>query len=296
MATVISKGTAKGKSSTNTLSKASIAVNKDSMLIVAVVYDDANGHPTSVTYGNRKLKLKISRDAGAIDIGMSVWIAPKIRDDATRDVTVTWSSNIVEKAMLITSVEGINRVSDKKGNNETIATATPTTGVTSTLEDSTLFAMCYFAGEAPEGDIVTLPEIKDNNVWTAATVGQKVGTVGAPPASNVLLQETYLQLTSNVATEGRITNDAARLWSNAILVFRNSFDTLNYFSSGKCVSCSEILWTTNNVNSVVCSCGDTILNPDGTGTAQPNTDQELEDAARLELGAGDFDDIILVEN
>lgn len=298
MATRIAKGTASSKTAGNTLTIAAVSLNSGSSLVVAAGYDDALGHPISVTWGLRQLKSRITRDPATYDIAMSVWSVGSVRDTATRDVVITWSGNIVERAAIVTAVEGANKIDQKAGKNEIATTTNPTTGQCAPMTETNNFVLAFFISEGPAtNDIASLPEIEISGVWSAATLGQRSGTNGAPPVSNVTIQEVYHQLLESCAgTEARLTNDSARLWVNGIIAMETLSIYLAYYSSGKCSTCLDIVWCTNDINSVVCSCGDGILNPDGTfvGAIVANTDQELIDAARPELTGNTYDAIELV--
>jgi len=298
MATRIAKGVASAKALGNTLTIAAVSLNSGSSLVVAAGYDDAQGHPTSVKWGQRELKPRITRDPATYDIAMSVWSVGSVRDTATRDVVITWAANINERGAVVTAVEGANKIDQQAGNNDNVATLTPVSGVSAPMTETSNFVLAFFVAEGPTTDIVSLPEVDVSGVWTAATVGQRTGTAGAPAAGNVTITEVYHQLVDAcAATEARLTNDSARLWVNGIIAMETLSVYLTYYSSGKCTSCGDIMWCDNDINPVTCSCYDGTLNPDGTfiGTVVANTDQELIDAARLEIDAGDFDDIELVK-
>lgn len=298
MAIRIAKGTASAKALGNTLVIPGVSLNSGSSLVVAAGYDDAQGHPISIRWGLRELKPRITRDPATYDIAMSVWSVGSVRDTATRDVRITWSGNIAERAAVVTAVEGANKIDQQAGKNENVATANPTTGQCAPMTETNNFVLSFFVSEGPEtNDVVSNPEIDLSGVWTAATLGQRAGTNGAPPVSNVTIQEVYHQLIDGCAgTEVRLTNDTARLWVNGIIAMETLSIYLAYYSSGKCSTCLDIVWCDNDVNSVICSCGDGILNPDGTftGAIVANTDQELIDAARPELTGNDYDAIELV--
>lgn len=298
MAVRIAKGTASSKTSGNTLTIPNVSLNSGSSLIVCAGYDDVNGHPTSVTWGQRSLKSRMSRDPVTYDIAMSIWSVGSVRDTATRDITITWSGNIVERAAVATAIEGANKIDSQAGKNETVATTNPTSGATTSMTETDNFVLAFFVGEAPDtNDISTLPEINLSGAWTAATFGQRIGTNGVPPTSNVTVQEVYHQLTDACAgTEVRMTNDTARLWVNAVIAMETLSIYQIYYASGKCSTCNDIVWCDNEVNSVVCSCSDGILHADGTfsGNIIAVSDQELKDAIRSEITDNQYDDIELV--
>ena len=298
MVTRIAKGTASAKASGSTLTVSNVALNSDSAIIVALGYDDAQGHPTSVKWGNRNLKSRISRNPAGFDIAMSVWTAGSVRDTATRDIVATWSGNITERAMVVTAVEGVNKINEKAGNNHAVATTDPVTGGTVSVKAANDFVFCFFVSEGPDNnDTVGTAEIKDVDTFTAATLGQRRGTNGAPPVSNVTVTETFLQLTSCEATEGRLTGATSRLWTNAIITMTPLSVYVKYTHRGKCPEYSQILWTTDDISSVGCRCGNTVLHADGTseGGLLTATDAEHETEFLIGYAGAQFDDILLIE-
>ena len=297
MVDVVAKGTATGKGSgATTLQVNSVAMTKDDMMVVCVAYDDVQGHPTSVKWGNRDLKRRVARDPADPDIGMSIWTAGRIHRTDTKNVVVTWAGTVVERAMVVTSLSGVNKVSSKTGKNETVATGSPTIGDTAALDSTSDFALAYFCMEGPQSnDTVGTLEVKDAGTFTTATTGQRAGTVGAPPVSNVGIQELYLQLTSCVATNARITGATARKWVCGFLTLTPLTQYVAYYARTKCALCGDIIWCDNDLNSITCTCSDTSLNPDGTGTNLTATN-DTEMLAHIE-GEEDAttDVIILVE-
>lgn len=298
MATYIPKGIASNKALGSQLFISSVSLNSGSSLIVATGYDDALGHPISVRWGPRELRRRMARNPSGYDIAMSVWAVNSIKNTGTRNIVITWSGDINERAAVVTAVEGANKVDQQAGNNENVATATPSTGRCAPMTETNNFILSFFVSEGPDlSDTASLPEIDVSGVFSPATLGQRAGTNGAPPVSNVTVQEVYHQLTDACAgTEVRLTNDDARLWINGVFAMETLSIYLTYYSSGKCSTCLDIVWCDNDINSVVCSCGDGTLNPDGTfiGAIVANTDEELIDAARPELTGNDYDAIELV--
>lgn len=297
MTTYIAKGENAEKASGSTLTVADVSLNSDAQLTVALGYDDAQGHPTSVKWGsNRLLKSRVSRDPAAAGKAMSVWTAGSVRDTATKDIVATWSSNITDRTMLVTSLEGVNKINEKAGNNETVATTGPVTGATASLKAANDFVLCYFMSEGPDtNDTPGTAEIKDGGTFVAATLGQRNGTNGAPAANRVNIQETYLQLTGCEATEGRLVGATSRLWANAIITLTPLSFYLTYTQRGKCSACGQIIWTTDSISSVGCRCGDSVLNPDGTGGLDPATDAEMKVEFLLGYDGPQYDEILMIE-
>ena len=296
MTDYFAKGIASSKSSGSTLVKSGVSLNADSALTVALGYDDAQGHPTSVTWGNRKLKSRISRNPAGYDIAMSVWTAGSIRDTATRAITVTWAGDIVERAMIVTSLEGVNRINQKAGNNDAVATSGPVTGETAGLKVSNDFVLCYFVSEGPDNnDTPGTAEIKDAGTFVAATLGQRAGTNGTPVASNVTIQEAYLSLTACSPTEGRLVGATSRLWTSAVIALDPLSVYVKYVVRGKCPTCGSIVWCDDHIVPVGCACGDHVLYPDGSGGLDVATDAEMITEFLSGYDGPQFDEVKLTE-
>ncbi len=222
MATRTAKGIANSKASGNTLALPNISLQAGAALIVGLGYDDAQGHPTEVKWGNRLLRRRIARDPAGIDIAGSLWTVAFVKNTETKDITASWSGNIVERAMFVTQLEGKNRIDVRSGNNDGTATTSPTTGATGVQGKADNFALCMFVSEGPDtNDTPGTAEIMNGGSpnFDAASLGQRAGTNGAPPASNVTIQETYLQLTSSDPTEGRLVGATSREWTSMLLSF-----------------------------------------------------------------------------
>lgn len=298
MATRIAKGTAKAKALGNILTISGISLNSGASLVVASGYDDIQGHPVSVKWGQRELKRRRARNPSGIDIAGSVWTVGSVRDTATKDVVITWAGNINERAAVVVSVEGANKIDKAIGNNQSVATTAPTTGLSAPLTETNNFVLAFMIAEGPDtNDTPSAPEIGISGNFVAATLGQRIGTNGAPAADNVTVQEIYHQLIDACdGIEVRMTNSTARKFVSMAIVMETLSVYLMYYSAGKCSTCSDVVWCDNDINSVTCICGDGTLNPDGTftGNIVAVTDQELKDAARPEITGGNYDDVELV--
>lgn len=305
MTTRTAKGVANTKASGATLTISDVALASSAALVVALGYDDAQGHPTSVRWGNRNLRSRLSRDPAGYDIAMSIWTIGSVKNAGTKDIVATWSGAIVERAMIATQLQGVNHIDERVGNNDSSATTTPTTGLTGVLASLFDYALAFFVSEGPRiADSAISVTIDDAGEPVTATLGQRAGTNGAPPASNVTIQEAYLELTSPFSTQGDLIASDARLWVSGIITMDPLQWYQRFFSSGKCTSCGSILWCTDQKSSVVCSCGaGSRLNPDGTGiNITAPTDEEFK-AAVLEAaldesgytGPAEHDHIVLVD-
>lgn len=229
MASYTAKATASSKASGTTLATSSLGFSLGAMQIVALGYDDAatGVHPSSVTWGNRLLANRpaaATRNPGTYDIAMSLWVLPRVKRSTSHVITGTWQSAIVERVLACGEIVGKNRIDLAAGNNDSTATANPVTGTTGTLSAADDFAMAFFVSEGPSGDTAGTMQILDGGTWTNVTGTQRIGTAGAPPVSNVTLQVGWLQLTSSQATQGRIQGATSRLWTSAIVTFKDALD------------------------------------------------------------------------
>lgn len=214
------KGTAAAKGTGTTLTVANVAMTAGNALIVGVGFDDSEGKPLSVFWGPRRLREKAYRHNTATGICVGIYVAREVNKTATRDVVVTWTGDIGKRAMFATEISepgllGLFPDGSSTRINDTDTTS-PGTGQTSALNSTVSYAIGAFVAEGPSSDVVTVPEIEDNDTWQTASLGQRDGTVGAPPVSNIAIQETFLELSYDTSTRARITNDAARQWVSAI--------------------------------------------------------------------------------
>lgn len=229
MATYTPAATAESKASASTLATTSFSSVQSSMLLVGLAYSDAQGHPQSVAWENRLLRNRppaLTRDPAAIDIAISLWVLPRVRRITSHPMTATWAAPIVEKAMCVGEVFGKNRIDQATGANFATATAAPETGATAALTEDGEFAVAYFASEGPDNnDTFGTMEILNGGVWTAVEGTQRIGTNGPPPVSNVTLTVGWLNLTSTLATNARLTGATSRSWTCGVVTLKDALDT-----------------------------------------------------------------------
>lgn len=80
--------------------------------------------------------------------------------------------------------------------------------------------MALFASKGPSSDSAGTGQILDATVFADATLGQRVGTAGGGPLTNVTLAEWFLELSADDGTRARINGDATqRRWASAVIVF-----------------------------------------------------------------------------
>lgn len=204
-------GTATSKTSGTTLALASVAMKSGASLVVGVAYDTGQGAPV-VTWGNRTLSQIVTRSQSGA--ATALFLLRHINEDRTRTITCAWSGAITAKAMFATQVQGV-KIQDVDAGAAEASTADPTTGTAATSTQPDTIQIAAFGSQGPSTD--TLGTIGEGH-----TAGQRAGTTGAPPASNVTIQETYEILTATGDVRATQTTATARTWANVILAIKES--------------------------------------------------------------------------
>jgi len=205
------KGTTSDKISGTTLTLSSISCTIGDALIVFVANQTTNV-PTSVKWGVRDLVLSRQRTNATSGHVASIWIARHIVNTATRNITVTWGTSIVAKAMAASTLDAGHVRDSVIGASQTASTA-PSVGPSDTLTVNDCFAFGVLASEGPSSD--TAPTLSGS--WSS---GQRIGTAGVPPISNITLLECYQQLSDNTAVTLSGTGATERDWANVLVVYR----------------------------------------------------------------------------
>ena len=212
MATRTAKGTTQSKTSSTTLTLSNVACISGDALIVMVGNQTTNV-PTSVAWGNRELVLSRQRtNITSAHVG-SVWIARNIVNTDTRNLVVTWGTAIVAKCMAAITLDS-GHVRDQYASNTQLASTAPTTTATPVQTEINDFAVGILVSEGPLTNDVA-PTLAAG--WST---GQRIGTNGAPPVSNVTLIEGYKQLTDATAQTLSGTGATARDWTNVLITYR----------------------------------------------------------------------------
>lgn len=290
MPTRTSKGTASSKAAGSTLTISDVTLSEGATLVAALGYDDALGHPTSVKWGGRKLHSRIDRDPGGYDIAHSVWTLRSKRG-GTRDLVATWSNNINERAMVAVELKGTRRIDVSAANNDSTATTTPTTGTTPTPDTGYAFALAFFVSEGPQNDTVTSGTIDDDGLPATATEGQRAGTGGAPPLSNITVQEMYLEMTSAVASQGDLVAGTARKFISSILLIESKIVYIPYIARTK-NSGDDVMWCDSEDQGI--GTGNTFLKWDGTGVNLNAVSDSEHKTAAIAEGLATADDVIIL--
>ena len=209
------RGTNATKNGALTLTISDVTIAAPAMLHCAIGYDSGSGEPVSVKWGRHILNERIANaDFGVVCRQYGKEILGT--ESRTHDLVFTWETTApTAKAAFATQWANAYRPDRKSGAGQS-ASGSPSTGTS--LE--TRFRGEAFIGamvsEGPSSDAAGTP----SNSWTA---GQRIGTVGAPPVSNVTIQEIYFIQADNDVTqtvEGAITGATARDWSSTLTTYR----------------------------------------------------------------------------
>jgi hypothetical protein len=211
------KGTASSKASGTTLAVNSVSAVPGDALVVGIVYDTGAGAPT-VKWGQRSLRQKSTATQVQSGIAVATFILSHINNTATRNIVATWGGSITAKAMVIVGITGAN-ITDVAAKQGQTATGSPdTTSDTSTVADT--ISIAFFGSEGPSSDTV-------GTVGSGHTSGQRVGTAGIPPVSNVTIHETYEILSSTGTIQATKTGATSRDWASVIVALKASRGTQN---------------------------------------------------------------------
>lgn len=212
MATRTAKGTTSDKISGTTLTLSNVSCNAGDALIV-LVGNQTQNVPTSVTWGLRELNLSRQRTNLTSGHVGSIWIARNIVNTDTRNLTVTWGTAIVAKCMAALTLDS-GHIRDQYASNVQTASTAPTTTATPAQTGINNFAVGILVSEGPLTND-TAPTLAAG--WST---GQRIGTDGAPPVSNVTLIEGYKQLTDAAAQTLSGTGATERDWTNVLVTYR----------------------------------------------------------------------------
>ncbi len=98
------KGINSDKASGSSLSINDISITEGGTLVVGIAYDNSQGAPTSVKFGNRGLNERRKKTNAGSGFTVAIWTAPYIRHPNIRDLVATWASDIGARAMFATQI------------------------------------------------------------------------------------------------------------------------------------------------------------------------------------------------
>lgn len=204
------KGTNADKTAGTTLTVAGVSMTAGDLIVVGTGYETDAGI-TSVNWGNsRDFKLVAQSGVTQGDTRNRLYRL-RAKRTATRDVDITWAGTMSARAMFVSSLTDVGRKDVGQTNTQT-ATGSPATGsaVTSTVADT--ISIASFVSLGPLNDT-------PGTAGVGHTLGQRDGTNGAPPTSNVTIQETYEILSATGNVRATLSGATARDWANTIIAF-----------------------------------------------------------------------------
>lgn len=212
MATRTAKGTAKTKASGTTLTLASVACSDGDSLFVGLGFQGTTP-PATVKWGGRQLSKVGQRLHSTPAFGCAVYQARRIINTDTRDIVATWASALDAKVLLALTLD-TPHVKDEIIRAVQTGSTAPSVGPLAEMDRSDEFALGILCSEGPQNND-TPPTLAGG--WTA---GQRIGTNGPPPVSNVTILEGYQQLTSSPGVTLSGTGATSRDWCSVLIGFR----------------------------------------------------------------------------
>lgn len=213
MAVRTAKGTAKEKTSGDTLTLSDVSMETNSCLLVGVGFDQSQGAPT-VTFGNIELSKVRQRLDSTSGIGTALYFKPIIWSGRTADVTATWTTAIGARALCAVQWTGPT-IEDIGSNNIQTPNTNANSGFTGTPNYDHCFNWCIHSSAGPVED--TPGTIETDYGYQ---IGQRDGTTGG--GLDVTIQETYRYYPSDaVDSRSRMTGATSRAWVSCLTVLRN---------------------------------------------------------------------------
>ncbi len=208
------KGTANNKDATKRrlrINDVTLTGNR-SVLLVGVAYDESAGAP-SFRWGPHPLQLLHSVSGN----GVTTTIAGYYRapPSNTRDIVVHWVDGEQPTAKAMFAIEIADcRALDQSGGQSQAATDAPGSGAELTGIFKNEIYVAAFGSEGPSSDDAGIP------LPFGFQDGQRAGTVGTPPASNITIHETYRIFTTIDTSRARLTGATERDWSTVLVTMR----------------------------------------------------------------------------
>lgn len=205
------RGTGSDKTGALTLTVSSVLIVPEARIVVGIGYDSGSGAPV-ITWGSNTLDDDITNSSGGVVSKLSSFYKPG-GVNQTLDVTATWTTTApTAKVMWVEQLTEANapEAGTASGNGGT--STSPASGAKTTK----------FYDEIHVGNIVTEGPSSDttgtvSNGWTS---GQRVGTSGAPPVSNVTSHGIFLLSELPESVEAAKTGITSRDWSATMVTYR----------------------------------------------------------------------------
>jgi len=210
------KGTAPDKSAGLTVTVSSFQLQPGDLLLAGISYDVGSGSPV-IKWGQRIVKpvVTVSGNNVVTRIASMIYNAGTAR---TRSLVATWTTTApTAKAMIATAFtpDVAFGIKDVTAFQSQAATGSPNSGTAVLINyvDEVLWGI--FGSEGPSSDAIGTVQ----NGWTS---GQRVGTAGAPPVSNITCHEIYKIVTAAESAQASKTGATVRNFSTAMATFRIS--------------------------------------------------------------------------
>jgi hypothetical protein len=210
------KGTAINKTGALTLTLSSVELQPGQLLIVGISYDIGSGEP-EILWGQRLCRPRrtVAGNGLVTRICSMIYRGDTAR---TRNIVATWTSTAPQaKALFATVVEAEVPfgAEDVDAAQAEALTTDPDSGtaVQTTEEDG--FLIGAFGSEGPPADTVGTLQ----NGWSS---GQRAGTAGPPPVSNITIHEGYKILTASEAAQAAKTGATERNWCTVLVAYKEA--------------------------------------------------------------------------
>jgi hypothetical protein len=205
------KSTTTSKTSGTTLAL-SVAMTAGDLMVVSLAYDDQTLN--DVTWNGQTLTLGDPVLGAGVRTRLA-WVVAGAT--TTANVTATWASAIVAKAMAVSSYNcntgGAVMNEDSNATNTGTGTSASTSALAAIVGGTDSILVGVVGIEGPSGDTA--------GTWsTPSTNGQRAGTTGNPANSNVTVSEAY-QLAPTAASTPALskTGMTSRDWGAALRAF-----------------------------------------------------------------------------
>lgn len=204
-------GTATDKTSALTLTISNVTVDPGASLLVGIGYDVGDGEPI-ITWGQQTLDIVRTVSGNGIVARVASYYR-RAADPRTNDLIATWTTTApTAKAMIAVEVLDV-AAQDVVNSQAEAATTDPDSGTATatSFADEFLFGICV--SEGPSSDAI-------GTVQNSFTSGQRAGTVGAPPVSNITIHEIYKITTATESAQAAKTGATSRNWATILATFR----------------------------------------------------------------------------
>ncbi len=204
------KGTATDKTGAATLVISSVQVERR-LLVVGIAYDVGSGSPV-IKWGNQLLTPMSTVSGNGVTTRLAAY--RRRRDPKTKDIVATWQSPVpTAKAMFASTFSEVGTIDLTSGLSQA-ATGSPNSGTAATPNFDDEVYIGAMGSEGPSSDAAGTP----SNSYTA---GQRAGTAGAPPVSNITIQEIYKIVSAAESTQAALTGATSRHCSSVLTTWRD---------------------------------------------------------------------------